>query len=171
MKQITYFWNKIFYNLWRFSCWRPLSKWFSKRKTVQRVYKKRGVEDVEKEVSSALEPLMYGHAFYGLLMLTSFLFMPIAMHVARILYVRELLVNDLFSVAIFIIIWSGPPYVINNYLLGWMKDGYIPYFKAFEKESEKEKRKWKWITIFTVLLIIGAIIGQCIIFDLFNPPS
>ena len=159
---ITYFWNKIFYNMWRFSCWRPLSKWFLSRKAVQRAYKKRGVEDVEKEVN-ALEPLMYGHAFYGLLLLTSFLFLPIALHVEKTFFERELVINNLLLGAIFILISVGPSYVINNYLLGWMKDGYIPYFEEFEKESKKEKRKWKWITIFTVLLMLGIIVALFII--------
>jgi len=159
---ITYFWNKIFYNMWRFSCWRPLSKWFLSRKAVQRAYKKRGVEDVEKEVN-ALEPLMYGHAFYGLLMLTGFLFLPIAMYVMGIFLERELIPNSSLLIAIIVFMSAGPSYLINYYLLGWMKDGYIPYFEKFEKESKKEKRKWKWITIFTILIMLGAIIGQLII--------
>ena len=149
--------------MWKFSCWAPLSTWFLKRKTVQKMYKKRGVENVQKEVSNAVHPLMYSHAFYGLLMVTSFLFMPIALYVIGFFLERGLVLDRLLFGAIFAILSAGPSYVINNYLLGWMKDGYIPYFEAFEKESKKEKRKWKWITIFTISLMLSIMVVLFII--------
>ena len=138
--------------------------WFLKKEAVKKFYKKRGVKNLQKELSNAVYPLMYSHAFYGLLMLTSFLFLPIIMYVGRTLFVEGgLVLNRSLTIAIFAFIWLVPTYAINEYLLGWMKDRYIPYFEVFEKESEKEKRKWKWITIFTVLLMLTIAVTLFII--------
>jgi len=160
---LTYFWNKIFYNMWKFSCWAPLSRWFLKKDAVQKMYKERGVDNIQKELSNALYPMMYSHAFYGLLMLTGFLFLPASLHVGRVFFEREIIENESLLVAIFAFTTIAPTYALNSYLLGWKKERYITYFKVFEKESKKEKRKWKCITIFTVLLMLGMIVTLFII--------
>jgi len=164
MKKITYFWNHIFYNVWKFNCWTPFCTWLLKKEKVQKLYSKRNVSNIQKTHSDAISLVMLSFSYYTMLLITSFLFIPISMYVNRVFFTCDFILNNSFiTILLFIVITMLPTYIINEGLIRWMSDGYISYFEIFEKESEKEKRKWRWITFFTIMLMLGVIVFGFII--------
>ena len=158
MKRITYFWNKIFYNIWKFNCSYPLFNYFLKKKRVQDFYRKRGVANIQDTLFEAISYVMLPFSFYTMLLISCMIMLPIGIYVLRILISYK--INKIISVISFVVIVALPSSIINEYLLSWWNDGFLVYFKMFEKESEKEKRKWKYITLFTITLLL--VISICL---------
>ncbi|MCL2132251.1 MAG: hypothetical protein FWH36_07365 [Lentimicrobiaceae bacterium] len=173
MNKITYFWNHIFYNVWKFNSWCPFFIWLFKKKKVQKIYQKRGVQNVQKIHADAMALVMLPFSYHTMLLIVCFLSIPIGIYVFRMLFICNFTTNTYIDVLLFTIVVTAPSCIINEILLRWRKDGYISYFKMFEKESEKEKRKWKWkwITSFTILLMLGIIVIEFIILSKLQPNS
>ena len=84
--------------------------------------------------------------------------LPIGIYVLRMLISYK--INKIISIISFVVIVALPSSIINEYLLSGRNDGFLVYFKKFEKESEEEKRKWKYITLFTIIFLFG--ISACL---------
>ena len=153
MKRITYFWNKIFYNIWQFNCSYPFIKYFFKKKRIQEFYRKRGVANIQDTLFEAVSYVMLPFSFYTMLLISGIIMLPIGIYVLRMLISFN--INKIISIISFVLIVALPSSIINEYLLSWWNDGFLVYFKMLEKESEKEKRKWKYITLFTITFLLG----------------
>ncbi len=162
MKGITYFWNKIFYNIWQFNCSYPFIKYFLKKKRIQEFYRKRGVANIQDTLFEAVSYVMLPFSFYTMLLISGIIMLPIGIYVLRMLISYK--INKIISIISFVLIVALPSSIINEYLLSWWNDGFLVYFKMFEKDSEKEKQKWKYITFFTVTFLLG--ISICLFFIL-----
>lgn len=162
MKRITYFWNKIFYNIWQFNCSYPFIKYFFKKKRIQEFYRKRGVANIQDTLFEAVSYVMLPFSFYTMLLISGIIMLPIGIYVLRMLISYK--INKIISIISFVLIVALPSSIINEYLLSGRNDGFLVYFKMFEKDSEKEKQKWKYITFFTVIFLLG--ISICLFFIL-----
>jgi len=124
---------------------------------VRKLYAKRGVENPEEVVKSAVNnpetganSLIVGiHMGVLLVMLEYSIFNFIQVLIGK--YLIQYFFKNIMSFVFFIITFLLPAGIINYFLL-YKKDKYLTYFKKFDKEFKNESCKYAWRSFFIVLL-------------------
>lgn len=123
---------------------------------VRKLYAKRGVENPEEVVKSAVNnpetganSLIVGiHMGVLLVMLEYSIFNFIQILIGK--YFIQYFFKDILSFMFFIITFLLPAGIVNYFLL-YKKDKYLTYFKKFDKEFQNYSRKYAWKSFFIVL--------------------
>ena len=172
MKKIEWFWNLVYYNLYRFylevvSLFKYLSPfyWIYKLPKVKERYAKQGIDDMYKFMNSTLSDSKKG---------------PLIAFVGSFMGCLLVLIEcGVFNIILTITGWSWINYIsqggshivvyllfllvtiilINRHLL-FKKDKYLIYFEEFEKMTGKKKTMYGWLCFFVVILICFFFIGS-----------
>jgi hypothetical protein len=164
MKFVVWFWNLIFYNLFRWENYvsrfigYPIQK-ILRNKKVKEQYEKRGVKDADELVNKAIKnprvginSILAGGHMYLLIILLAF----------GLLFIYSALIGHHIRIGYTQFLYIIAPSFIVNYFSLFKDDKYLSYFKEFEKMPAEEKKRWGWVTFSVVLLIWGFSIGSLI---------
>lgn len=175
MKRIEWFWNMVYYNLYRFDI--RLSRlfnyinpfyWFNKIPAIKKHHAKHGVSDMNEFINqtfndpkSGISSLRAG-SFMGVLLV----FVGIGLiNVFETIIGRSVsddVCKDSLHFIIYIVVLLVPTILINNYFL-FKKNKYLNYFKEFETMSDNRKRVYSWLTFFVVVLVFSFLIGSFLV--------
>jgi hypothetical protein len=175
MKRIEWFWNMVYYNIYR--CDARLRKLFdylnpfyliNNIPAVKKFHAKHGVNDMNKFANrmlnnpkSGLSSIWAGSFMGGLLVLIGIGLLNVCETIIGRSIIRDVTKDSLHFI-IFAVVLMGPTILINNFLL-FRKDKYLNYFKEFEAMPNKKKSVYGWLTLLVVVLIFSFLIGSFLV--------
>lgn len=172
MKRIEWFWNMVYYNLYR--CDMRLSKLFNyinpfyllnNLPAIKKYHAKHGVDDMNEFMTNMLNNpktgfsiILDGSFMGGLFVLIGYGLFNIFQGISGI-SLDPYIWKDSLHFIIFFIILVIPSVLINNYLL-FRKKKYLEYFKEFEKMTDKKKIVYGWMSLIVVISIVSFFVGS-----------
>ena len=175
MKMIEWFWNIIFYNLYRFDLrLRELFNYLNpfilinNIPVVKKYHAKQGVDDMNKLANHMLSnpeigvSIIWTSGFMGVLLV---LIEYGIFNIIQILSNRPLIQSvwsDELHFFIFFTLLLAPIILVNQYLL-FKKNKYLDYFKEFETMTKRKKTIYAWLSFFAVTIIFSFFIGSFLV--------
>lgn len=175
MKKIEWFWNMLYYNVFRFdSRCRSLFNYFNpfnlinKLQAVKRHRTRYGVDDMNKFANrilnnprSGISSIWSGSFMGGLIVLIEYSLFNIIQGITKKPLIINVLKDDSHFI-LFLLILISPTILINNYLL-FKKDKFLIYFTEFESMSKEKKSMHSWLSFFVIILIFLFFIGSFLV--------
>lgn len=176
MKRIEWFWNMIFYFIFKFDlkCTKLLNyinPFFLLNKTsaAKNYYRKNGINDMNMTAKHILNnpkigtsSVWAGSFMGGLLVFIGIGFLNLIEKILGRSLIRDVS-NDTVIFILFFIILLLPTIFINNRLL-FKNDKYLSYFKEFDSLSKKKLKRYGLITILVIVSIFIFVIGSSLLF-------
>lgn len=163
MKQIEWYMNMIFYNVFRFDSMlhRVGNKLLDPIVRPFRFLSKLSDEEIDIAEESMFDPregFVSIHASFTFGSLTFLWFGSIFFILAILIYHFIQITTEQYFYSFSGFVVGGVIGFLINYILILRKDNYLKYFKEFKKWSPNEKRKWAVMTTIIALLGLGIAI-------------
>ncbi len=175
MKKIEWFWNIIYYQVYKFDlkC-RELFNYLNpfyfinKIAAIKRYHAKHGVNDMNgfanrilNNPKSGISSIWSGSFMGGLIVLVEYGIFNIVQGITNLQLIQNIWKGS-FNFTIYLILLLLPTVLINTSFL-FRKDKYLNYFKEFELMSKKEKTKYGWVSFFVIMFVFSFFIGSFLI--------
>lgn len=157
MNKLTWFWNILHYNLYRWEvyaskCFNYPVKRFLQNRHIKHKYAQRGVDNPHELIDFATNDPKYGTNILIAGGASNLLMFLVVFSVFNLL--RSVGLFDFYPKLVHYLLLAGLAATIN-YLLLFKNDKYLNYFKEFKKMSTIVKNRYGWLSFLTVLSIIA----------------
>jgi hypothetical protein len=172
MKKIEWFWNLIYYNVYRFDlnathAFKYINPfwWLNKIPSINKKREKYGIDELAFSIFDSPKnglSINIAGSFMGVLLV--FIELGIFNLIQRILNkpLYSLVLKDILHITLYLVLFMVPVVLINNRLL-FRKKKYLDYFYEFEKLTNKRKVIYGFLTFIVVIFAFSFFIGTFLV--------